>query len=306
MDVANVSALHHRHQQGRGPPSFGGGAPPPRDVSTRGGFTMEKPIACPHAPCAGRWYPPNVCCVCDQPTHRVTRCCWHLLGLPTDRQARVVTAFKQLKDTHDPPFQARPRVAAIDTDDLDDGAACDPSPTYDAEVAAITTIADQSYLPVVDEDVAAVTAEMHGLESQFHPGYALPAHCASIDYFPRDSSDEMPDLYQPGDPGYTCTAGSIGIGVGCVSLPSLTSSTRVIIDSSLADVGDVTGVVVEEDSRLDTVVDNNLLFDFHGVDTDSMPDLIPDHDRSDPGRSTRLPASSRSNRLPNPSRSIRL
>jgi hypothetical protein len=53
MDAANVSALYHHHQQGCGPPSFGGGARPPRGIGTRGGFTMEKPIACPHAPCAG-------------------------------------------------------------------------------------------------------------------------------------------------------------------------------------------------------------------------------------------------------------
>jgi hypothetical protein len=148
-----------------------------------------------------------------------------------------------------------------------------------------TTIAAQSSLSVVDEDVAAVTAEMRDLESQFHPGYALAGHCAYIEYFP-DSADAMPDLYWPGDSDIPCSADNIGVEVACISLPSLTSSTRVIIDSSFVDVGDVvTGNVVEGASRLDTVVDGN---------------------RSDPGRFTWLLASSRSARLPDPRRSVRL
>jgi hypothetical protein len=183
IEDANIAALHHRHQQhGRGPPPSHGGHNGSR------GFNPERPVPCKYTPCGGRSHPPNVCCVCDAPTHRVGRC-WYIQGLPSDRLARVA-AFKQIKDAGDAPF-ARPQVAAIDDPD---------GPPVD------------SY----DNDVQEVAADVKALEAQFHPGYDFPPHSSAIDYFDSldaqvsaldqfdcdDDSLSMPDLCLPGDPGY--------------------------------------------------------------------------------------------------------
>jgi hypothetical protein len=70
----DIAALH-RFPQGHGP----GGGP-----SNSRGFTIKIPAPFGYSPCGGCHHPPNICCVCDAPTHRVNHC-WHLLGLPTDR-----------------------------------------------------------------------------------------------------------------------------------------------------------------------------------------------------------------------------
>jgi hypothetical protein len=169
--AVDVAALHHRFQPGRTP---GPGGP-----STRG-FTIEKPVPCGYSPCGGRSRPPNVCCVCDAPTHRVNRC-WHLLGLPTDRLARV-SAFKHLKDAGDAPF-AKARVAAVDAGTEDIPSTYDsPTELYDAEILDTST-------------------DMRSLEAQYHPGYDFPAQNAAIDYFDSlacADDDSIPDLYWPG------------------------------------------------------------------------------------------------------------
>jgi hypothetical protein len=134
IEDANIAALHHRHQQGRG-------SPPPNGSR---GFNIEKPAPCKFAPCCGRSHPPNVCCICDAPSHRVNHC-WYLLGLPTDRLARA-TAFRQTRTTGDPPF-TRTQVAGIDA---------------------------ESNPPTCDADVEEVSADMRTLETQFHPGYDFP------------------------------------------------------------------------------------------------------------------------------------
>jgi hypothetical protein len=103
IEDANIAALHNQHQQGRGPPPLNGSH----------GFNIEKPAPCKFAPCGGRSHPPNVCCICDAPSHRVNSCCY-LLGIPTDRLARA-TAFQQTRTTGDPPF-TRAQVAGIDAE----------------------------------------------------------------------------------------------------------------------------------------------------------------------------------------------
>jgi hypothetical protein len=177
IEEANIAALHHHHQQGRGPPNGAGFGR---------GFVIEKPARCNFAPCQGWSHPPNICCICDAPTHRVTRC-WHLLGLPMDHAARV-TAFKQTKQAGNAPF-AKAQVAFIDEDDVS------PPPTA----------------PPADQDMEEIAAGMRILEEQFHPGYAFPSHSSAIngldihfcpDISALDVSDTLPDLIWPDDPAY--------------------------------------------------------------------------------------------------------
>jgi hypothetical protein len=158
---ANVAALHHPRHDGsnqRGPPR------------SQGFAALEKAVPCGFSPCAGRSHPPNVCCVCDSP-HRVSRC-WHLLGLPPDRQTRL-NAFKQLKDAGDAPFKAQ--IAAID-----------------AEIAALEALDPVSPEPF-NSDVADITTDMRTIEAQFHPGYDFPPHSSAIDYFETLSSPPKGD-----------------------------------------------------------------------------------------------------------------
>jgi hypothetical protein len=76
--------------------------------------------------------------------------CWHLLGLPPDRQIRLA-AFKQLQDAGDAPFKAQ--IAMID-----------------AQIAALE---DSPTVPPSDEtaDAREIADDMRALEAQFHPGY---------------------------------------------------------------------------------------------------------------------------------------
>jgi hypothetical protein len=106
---------------------------------------MEKAAPCVFSACAGRSHLPNICCICNFP-HRVSRC-WHLLGLPPDRQIRL-TAFKQLQDAAgDAPFKAQ--IAMIDAQI----AALEASPT----------------VPPSDDtaDAREVADDMRALEAQF-------------------------------------------------------------------------------------------------------------------------------------------
>jgi hypothetical protein len=124
--------------------------------------------------------PPNVCCVCDAPAHRVN-CCWHLLGLPTGRLTRV-SAFKHLKDAGDAPF-AKPHVAAIDE-------GTDTPSIYDAPTE------------LYNDEVLDTATDMRSLESQYHPGYDFPVQNSAINYFDSldyVADDSLPDLYWPGD-----------------------------------------------------------------------------------------------------------
>jgi hypothetical protein len=97
---ANVTAVrehrphHNNHNNYRGLPNpqHSRGLPSSRGPPQSRGFgVLEKAVACGFSPCAGCSHPPNICCICDSP-HHMSRC-WHLLGLPPNRQTRL-TAFK--------------------------------------------------------------------------------------------------------------------------------------------------------------------------------------------------------------------
>ena len=67
--------------------------------STR--LCTEKPTHCPYPPC-GRIHPPNICCLCGSPNHRINKC-WYIVGMPEHAKDKL-KGFIALFQSKSPPF----------------------------------------------------------------------------------------------------------------------------------------------------------------------------------------------------------